>query len=137
MPKETPTEVEQEVAENEPEVILSGELSLEFITEHYADALVGDVSIVDCILSAGTASQCYKFTVAPDATIDHEIGPWCPRNISESETAGGIWPDDGQIYEVSGEFVQNLAVFYSDDSWQLYDTETGEINVTDTQISCE
>ena len=28
-------------------------------------------------------------------------------------------------------------MFYKDDAWQLYDTETGEINVTDTQISCE
>ncbi|MDA9129226.1 YHYH protein [Candidatus Gracilibacteria bacterium] len=112
-------------------------ITQEFIEKNYAESLVGDVEIVDCTLSSGTESQCYKFTVAPDPTIDHEIGPWCPRNITDTEIAGGIWPDDGQIYEVSGEFVQNLAVFYEDDAWQLYDTETGEINVTDTQVSCE
>ena len=114
----------------------SSMINQEFIETNYSDSLVGDVEIVDCTLSEGTETQCYKFTVAPDATIDHEIGPWCPRNISETEVAGGIWPDDGQIYEVSGEFVENLAVFYEDDSWQLYDTETWEINVTDTQVSC-
>jgi hypothetical protein len=117
--------------------MISWELSLDFITETYADSLDGDVEIVDCTLSGGTETQCYKFTVNPDATTDHEIGPWCPTNISQGEIAGGIWPDDGQIYEVSGAFVENLAVFYSDDSWQLYDTETGDIAVTDTQVSCE
>lgn len=79
---------------------------------------------MDCTLSSGRQTQCYKFTLTPDPTIDHEIGPWCPRNISDNEVAGGIWPDNGKIYEVSGEFVSNLAVFYSNDSWQLYDSAT-------------
>ena len=112
-------------------------ISKEFITESFGDSLVGEVSIVDCTLSGGTETECYKFTVAPDATRDHEIGPWCPTNISDTAEAGGIWPSDGTIYEVSGDFIENLAVMYSDDSWQLYDIETGEISVTDTQVSCE
>lgn len=112
-------------------------ITQEFIVENYNGSLVWDVSIVDCTLSSWTQSQCYKFTVAPDPTIDHEIWPWCPRNVSDTEIAGGIWPDNRKIYGVSGEFIENLAVFYSDDSWKLYDTETGQINVTDTKISCE
>lgn len=121
----------------EENITSSNGVTKEFIETHYADSLVWDVSIVDCTLSGGSETECFRFTVAPDATTDHEIGPWCPRNVTDDETAGWIWPDDGKIYEVGGEFVENLAVFYDDDNWSLYNTETGEINVTDTQISCE
>jgi hypothetical protein len=134
--EETEVISDSEVASEE----VSGETALitqEFITENFDGSLVGEVSIVDCTLSGGTQTECYKFTVAPDATRDHEIGPWCPTNISDTAESGGIWPSDGTIYEVSGDFIENLAVMYSDDSWQLYDIETGEISVTDTQVSCE
>lgn len=112
-------------------------ITQEFISENFAWSLVWDVSIVDCILSAWEETECYQFTVAPDATSDHEIWPWCPRNISDDEMLGWIWPDNGEIYQVSWEFIKNLAVFYENDAWKLYDTQTGEINVTDTQVSCE
>lgn len=62
-----------DITESTSKVSTEAVLSLEFIREHYADNLVGDVEIVDCILSGGTESECYKFTVAPEA--DHEIGP--------------------------------------------------------------
>jgi len=141
--------VENEVTNQQPEInseqalawnstdVTTNFVTAEFISENFDGSLVWDVSIVDCTLSAWTQTECYKFTVAPDATIDHEIGPWCPRNMSDTEIAWGIWPDNWQIYDVSGEFIENLAVFYSDDAWKLYDTVTGEINVTDTQVSCE
>jgi hypothetical protein len=38
---------------------------------------------------------------------------------------------------VDGDFIRNLPTFYDDPAWQLYDVSTGEINVTDSRISCE
>jgi len=102
----------------------------------FEQVLVGDVEIVDCTLSAGTKTKCYQFTVAPDATKDHALGPWCPTNITDSDASGGIWPEGGKINPVSGEFIANLSNFYNDDNWQLFNENTGEVNVTDSAVAC-
>ena len=106
------------------------------IANLFGESLVGEVQIIDCTLSGGTQTECYQFTVAPDATRDHAIGPWCPTNITDTDEAGGIWPEGGEINPVSGQFIANLSDFYNDPNWQLFDETTGDINVTDSAVAC-
>ncbi|MFQ3196637.1 MAG: hypothetical protein ACI8R9_002037 [Paraglaciecola sp.] len=40
------------------------------------------------------------------------------------------------MYDIDGPFIANLDTLYGD-GWQLYDPITGEVNITDTQESCE
>lgn len=96
----------------------------------------GSVSIttVPCTLSDGTETDCYQI-VTTSLPGDHEMGPWCPDNISDSAEAGGIWLESGEVYDVDGSFVANLAEFYNDDNWMMYD-ENGDIYITDTEDDC-
>ncbi|SEC41642.1 YHYH protein [Maribacter dokdonensis] len=96
----------------------------------------GSVSIttVPCTLSDGTETDCYQI-VTTSLPGDHEMGPWCPDNISDSAEAGGIWLESGEVYDVDGAFVANLAEFYNDDNWMMYD-ENGDIYITDTEDDC-
>ena len=96
----------------------------------------GSVSIttVPCTLSDGTETDCYQI-VTTSLPGDHEMGPWCPGNISDSAEAGGIWLESGEVYDVDGAFVANLAEFYNDDNWMMYD-ENGDIYITDTEDDC-
>ena len=100
------------------------------------DAIVGEPRIVSCTLSGGTETQCLSITLKAEPAA-YEIGPWCPRNISDGPELSGIWLDDGKVYDADGQFIQNLSTFYKDDTWQLFDPETGKINVTDTEASCK
>ncbi|NCP24479.1 MAG: YHYH protein [Erythrobacter sp.] len=100
------------------------------------DAIVGEPSIVPCTLSGGTEAQCLSITLKPEPAA-FKIGPWCPRNIADGPELSGIWLDDGKVYDADGKFIQNLSRFYDDDRWQLFDPETGKINVTDTEASCQ
>ncbi|MEO0486560.1 MAG: YHYH protein [Pseudomonadota bacterium] len=110
---------------------------LDHITELFAGAqILSGPTVVDCTLSGGAEAQCYAITVTPEPT-SYEPGPWCPRTISDSAEAGGIWLEGGKVYDVDGAFIANLAMFYDDDNWQLYDPATGAINVTDTQEAFE
>ena len=99
------------------------------------NALVGEPKIVDCKLSGGTQTKCYAFTVQGTPS-NHAMGPWCPTNIKDGKEAGGIWLEKGKVYDVTGAFVENLAKFYNDPTWQLFDPETGKIKVTDTKEGC-
>ncbi|MCL5130280.1 YHYH protein [Algibacter sp. L4_22] len=94
------------------------------------------ISIESRTLSDGTTADCYKIVVTSTPT-DHEMGPWCPDNISDDASAGGIWLEDGEVFDVDGAFVQNLATFYNDDTWMMYDSETGVITKTSTIEECE
>ena len=96
----------------------------------------GNIEVVDCTLSGGTETTCYQIRTT-GAPADHAVGPFCPRNISESAETAGIWIENGETYDLSGTFIENLATFYDDSSWQLYDPVTGDINVTETQQACE
>ena len=87
-------------------------------------------------LSNGTTAACYKIVTKSDPA-DHTRGPWCPTNISDDATKGGIWLSDGNVYDVDGAFIKNLATFYNDPSWQMYSTTTGAITRTLTQADCE
>lgn len=101
-----------------------------------ASALGSPPKIVDCTLSDGTQTSCVSVTVSKAPKRD-DIGPWCPTNIKDDAEQGGIWLSDGKVYDVDGEFIKNLASFYQDDNWQMFDPQTGKINVTDTKISCQ
>lgn len=101
-----------------------------------SDALVESVSTEPCTLSGGTTTTCYRIVLA-GTPADHDIGPFCPRSIDDDASVAGIWPEGGEVYDVSGAFIVGLAELYGDAGWQLYDPATGEVNVTDTQESCE
>lgn len=107
------------------------------LTAHFdPNSILGTPKIVDCTLSGGQATTCLSITLRA-APASFEIGPWCPRNISDGPDVSGIWLNDGQVYDADGAFIQNLSTFYKDDAWQLFDPVTGKINVTDTQVACE
>ncbi|MDF2379677.1 MAG: YHYH protein [Candidatus Gracilibacteria bacterium] len=111
---------------------------IDVITDSFReDALVSDVSIVECTLSAGTQTECFQFTTI-QAPRTETVGPWCPTNITDAGAeAGGMWLENNEAYEVDGTFVANLNAFYEDEQWKLYDEATGEIYVTDTKEACE
>lgn len=92
-------------------------------------------TMVDCTLSGGTSTRCFSITVKAEPS-DYTPGPWCPEAISDGPEAGGIWLEDGAVEDVDGAFIENLATFYNDSNWQLFDKATGKINVTDTVESC-
>jgi len=99
-------------------------------------SIIGTPKIVECTLSGGAVTSCLSVTVHPQPK-SVEIGPWCPKHISDGADVSGIWLDDGKVYDADGGFIQNLSSFYADDAWQMFDADTGKINVTDTQVSCE
>lgn len=100
-------------------------------------ALVSEPEIVDCELSDGTQTQCYQIVTA-GVPADAIVGPFCPGSITSSESDSGIWLDgSGVVFDADGEFIVNLPALYEDDHWQLYDKDTGKVNVTDTQEACE
>ncbi len=101
-----------------------------------SSSLVEAPKVVQCTLSEGTETQCLSLTLNLEPAA-FEIGPWCPRNISDGPDVSGIWLESGSVYDADGDFIQNLPVFYDDDTWQLFDPETGKINVTDSKIACE
>ncbi|MBT2161567.1 YHYH protein [Zobellia barbeyronii] len=92
------------------------------------------ITTVPCTLSDGTETDCYKI-VTGSTPSDHEMGPWCPDNITDNAEAGGIWLESGEVYDVDGAFIQNMANFYNDEKWQMYD-ENGDVFITATEDDC-
>ena len=93
------------------------------------------VAEVDCELSDGTATTCISIT-SDSVPTDHTTGPFCPTQVTDGEDAGGIWFDDGIAYDVTGSFVEGLATFYGDATWDLVNDD-GSINYTETSEECE
>lgn len=100
------------------------------------DGLAGEIEIVDCTLSNGETVSCYSIPISGSPS-DHDVGPFCPRNISDGDDVGGIWLESGEVYDVDGSFIESLAEFYDDVVWQLFDPDTGDVFVTDSQVACE
>lgn len=89
---------------------------------------------VDCVLTNGIKSKCLQITTMGTPT-DHEIGPWCPETITDSANVGGLWFENGKMHSVDGKFIENLAEFYDDENWLLYD-ENGNVHRTDSKEDC-
>ena len=104
---------------------------------HFLTAgLTESITKVSQTLADGSSVMCYKI-VSNNTPSDHTQGPWCPTNINDGIDKGGIWFEGGKLYDVDGPFVKNLATFYSNTTWKLYNITTGAINVTDTKAACE
>lgn len=101
-----------------------------------AAGLSEPISIVSKTLSNGSTVDCYKI-VSKSTPSDHNMGPWCPSNISDDKTKGGIWLEGGNVYDVDGAFIKNLATFYNNTTWQMYNTSNGVITKTLTQADCQ
>ncbi len=97
--------------------------------------LAEDVTTEDCTLSGGEETTCYRITVAGYPT-DHDTGPFCPATISDDADAGGIWFDGNAVYDLDGQFINDLATTYSDDNWRMYD-DAGNVLVTETAAEFE
>jgi len=109
---------------------------LEKISTYFKDAnVVSSPKLVDCTLSSGTATTCFQITVKPSPKT-YTPGPWCPRTIDDNADQGGIWLEEGDVYDVSGSFIEGMADFYADPDWQLYDADSGRVFVTDTLEKC-
>ena len=105
-------------------------------TKFLSGGLAEPISTVSRTLSNGIAADCYKI-VTKSTPTDHTQGPWCPTNISDDASKGGIWLEGGNVYDVDGAFVKNLATFYNNTTWQMYNTSTGAITKTLTQADCQ
>ncbi|MEL6523284.1 MAG: hypothetical protein AAFQ66_20085 [Pseudomonadota bacterium] len=107
------------------------------IATYFANAnLVAGPDLVDCTLSQGSQTECFTITVKT-SPLSYTPGPWCPRSIDDGKEAGGIWLNNGAVHDVDGAFIQNLASFYGDTNWQLFDPETGKVRFTGTLEACQ
>ncbi len=114
----------------------SGEVVISVKKENFLSAgLVEPITIVSKEMSDGSTADCYKI-VTSGTPSEHEMGPWCPDNISDDASKGGVWAVDGEMYDIDGEFIKNLGTLLGDDTWMLYDKETGEITKTKTKAEC-
>lgn len=112
------------------------ELTLDQVTQLFETAQLTDPpSIVDCTLSGGTETQCFKITVKPEPA-DYTPGPWCPRSVSDDADVSGIWLHEGEALDADGAFMERLAKLYSDGTWEMVNPETGQIRVTDSLETC-
>ena len=98
--------------------------------------VLGEPKIVGCKLSGGTESSCFSITTGP-APANHKTGPYCPRNISDTADQAGTWFVNEKLYDVDGKFIEQLAVIYDDDEWQMYDVSTGKVNLAAGQLGCD
>lgn len=103
----------------------------------FKDANVtGQPSLVDCTLSGGTETKCFSITTGA-APANHETGPYCPINITDSAEDAGTWFVNNELYDVDGKFIEQLAVIYKDDEWQMFDTKTGQVTRAAGELGCE
>ncbi len=123
---ETETDAEAET-ETGTEVVTEPTDGLD-VSLFFDGALVTEPDVVDCTLSGGTETTCYEITVSGFPS-SYDVGPFCPTTIDDEE--GGLWWDGEAIYDLNGEFIQNLSVIYSDDNWQMFDAD-GNVFVTET-----
>lgn len=90
---------------------------------------------VDCTLSNGAKTTCLEI-ITRGVPSEHDTGPWCPETTSDPDAKGGLWFGEGEMHSVSGDFIHNLAVFYNDKHWLLYD-EDGHVIKTNSKEDCE
>jgi hypothetical protein len=95
-----------------------------------------DVSIdtVSCTLTDGTETLCYEITSKHNAS-EHDMGPWCPETIYDTAEKGGLWFDNGEINELDGAFILNLATYYDDPGFKMYEDD-GTVRRMETAEQC-
>ncbi|MBK6488462.1 MAG: YHYH protein [Gemmatimonadetes bacterium] len=98
-----------------------------------ATGLASPITTENCTLSGGAVTSCYRITTV-GAPTNHAVGAFCPTNISDGSVAG-MWIEGGKTHDLTGAFIANLATFYNDSRWKLFDNATGRIYVTDTQAA--
>lgn len=86
--------------------------------------------------SGGVESICYGIPIA-DAPSEHDVGPFCPRNIAGEAEVSRIWLESGEVYDADGSFIEGVADVYDDLMWQLFDPVPGDVFGTDTQAARE
>ena len=115
---------------------ITDDVVIEVNPAHFLQAgLAESITKVNKTLSNGSTVECYKI-VSNNTPTDHVQGPWCPTNINDGIDKGGVWFEGGKLYDVDGPFIKNLASFYSNTTWKLYDPITGSINVTNSKEAC-
>jgi len=101
-----------------------------FIKENLSE----EISEIDYNLRHTGNTMCYKIVIIPEPK-EHDMGPWCPKHIDDSNEKGGIWFDNGKVYDVDGLFITNLDEFYSDPKWKMF-REDGSVRVTKNKEEC-
>ncbi|WP_239024020.1 YHYH protein [Paraglaciecola marina] len=92
------------------------------------------IDTVSCSLSDGTETLCYEITSKHTAT-EHDMGPWCPETIYDTAENGGLWFDNGEINDLDGEFILNLATYYDDPGFKMYEDD-GSVRRMETAEQC-
>ena len=122
--------------EDRAEAKRANELTVDVDPSYFmAEALLSPVVKEERTLSDGSKAMCYVFTTR-SRPQEHAMGPWAPRHITDDKDAGGIWFKDGEVYDVDGPFVKNLATLYGDAKWKAY-RDDGTIRVTETREAFE
>lgn len=110
-----------------------------------AGGLKSSITTVSCTLSGGTSTTCHQI-VTVGAPPDHAVGPFCPTNVysnvasktlSTDTSNVGMWFQSGVTHALTGQFIANLATFYNNSAWQMYDSTSGVVKVTNTQALFE
>lgn len=100
-------------------------------------ALASAITTEACTLTNGSSATCYRIEIA-GVPADQPVGNFCPRSIYDEANDVGIWFDgSGEVYDLDGDFITNLASHYGDANWLLYDVASGDVNVTLTQAACD
>lgn len=97
--------------------------------------LIGEIKTEERTLADGAKALCYVIQTKTQPS-EHKMGPWSPKTITDGKEKGGIWFKDGKIYDVTGPFLTNLAKFYNDPEWKVYNDD-GTIKTTDTKEAFE
>ena len=108
----------------EPKAILAPSL---FSQEN----LTGKVEQRQATLNDGTQALCWIIPIKSEP-VEHKMGPWCPTTVNDDKSKAGKWFFDGELVDLDGEFIKNLAKLYQDNEWDLVNND-GTIRVTDTE----
>tara|TARA_B110000211_G_scaffold158725_1_gene179742 strand:+ start:2710 stop:3759 length:1050 start_codon:yes stop_codon:yes gene_type:complete len=92
------------------------------------------IDTVSCTLVNGTQTLCYEITSKHTAE-EHDMGPWCPETIYDTAEEGGLWFDKGEINDLDGAFIENLATYYDDPGFKMYEDD-GTVRRMETAEEC-
>ncbi len=99
------------------------------------ESLLADIALEERVRSDGPRAMSYVIQ-SNSEPLEHEMGPWSPKHVTDGKEAGGIWFKDGKVYDVDGPFLASIADLYADPEWNLV-REDGSIRVTETKEAFE